>query len=80
MSLSGHMFKKYFFVEQVRFSKAERKKILIPQISCDPFKIFHDPLPGRDPSVEKHWFIALLNMGLVRLSRRCSIVASIFDV
>jgi hypothetical protein len=55
MSLSGHMFKKYFFVDQIRFSKAERKKILIPQISCDPFKIFHDPLPGRDPSVEKRW-------------------------
>ncbi len=21
----------------------------------DPLKIFHDPLAGRDPSVEKHW-------------------------
>jgi len=21
----------------------------------DPFEILHDPLPGRDPSVEKHW-------------------------
>jgi hypothetical protein len=22
---------------------------------CDPLEIFHDPLPGRDPSVEKCW-------------------------
>jgi hypothetical protein len=24
----------------------------------DPFKIFHDPLPGRDPAVEKPWLRA----------------------
>jgi len=25
----------------------------------NPFEIFHDPLPGRDPSVEKRWSISL---------------------
>jgi len=24
-------------------------------LANDPVEIFHDPLPGRDPSVEKHW-------------------------
>ncbi len=32
-----------------------RNFFLIPQILCDRFKFFHDPLAGRDPAVEKHW-------------------------
>jgi hypothetical protein len=27
---------------------------------CDPFKICHDPLPGRDPAVEKRCYRSLI--------------------
>jgi hypothetical protein len=41
MTFSGNLLKKNIFVHQVCLSEAENF-FLVPQIACDPFKIFHD--------------------------------------
>jgi hypothetical protein len=45
---------KKIFLLTMFVSVKQRNFFLVPQIACDPFKIFYDPLPGRDPLVEKH--------------------------
>ncbi len=40
----------------------------------DPLEIFHDPLPGPDPSVEKPWFKGHSDMTSHKVKRCESIV------
>ncbi len=59
-TFSGHMFKTKIFLSTKFVSVKLRNMFfciffLIQQITYDPFKIFHNPLAGRDPAVEKHW-------------------------